>query len=93
MKSESGFALVFRLGVMPMMLFSGAFFPIAQLPDAITWLAYITPIWHGVELCRDAHPRHGRAGCRRSVTWRISSLFVLVGWYLAVTRLRRRLAS
>jgi lipooligosaccharide transport system permease protein len=45
MKNESGFALVFRLGVAPMSLFSGAFFPISQLPDVISWLAYLTPIW------------------------------------------------
>ena len=52
MKSESGFALVFRLGLLPMILFSGAFFPITQLPTALTWLAYLTPIWHGVDLAR-----------------------------------------
>lgn len=52
MHNEFGFALVFRLGLMPMFLFSGAFFPITQLPTAITWLAYLTPIWHGVDLTR-----------------------------------------
>jgi lipooligosaccharide transport system permease protein len=52
MKNESGFSLIFRLGLMPMFLFSGAFFPISQLPSAVTWLAYLTPIWHGVELSR-----------------------------------------
>ncbi len=30
MKSESGFTLIFRLGLMPMFLFSGAFFPICS---------------------------------------------------------------
>ncbi len=52
MHNEFGFALIFRLGLMPMFLFSGAFFPITQLPAAITWLAYLTPIWHGVDLTR-----------------------------------------
>lgn len=52
MKSESGFSLIFRLGLLPMMLFSGAFFPVSQLPTAVEWLAYVTPIWHGVELTR-----------------------------------------
>lgn len=50
--SDSGFALIFRLGVMPMFLFSGAFFPVSQLPDAVEWLAYLNPLWHGVELSR-----------------------------------------
>lgn len=48
---ESVFALIFRLGIMPMILFSGAFFPISQLGPA-AWIAYVTPIWHGVELSR-----------------------------------------
>jgi lipooligosaccharide transport system permease protein len=52
MKSDNGFAPLFRLGILPMFLFSGAFFPVQNLPDAIQWLAYLTPVWHGVELCR-----------------------------------------
>ena len=32
-KNESGFALVFRLGMIPMFLFCGAFFPISQPAD------------------------------------------------------------
>lgn len=52
MKSESGFALIFRLGLIPMFLFSGAFFPVTQLPAPVTWLCYLTPIWHGVDLTR-----------------------------------------
>ena len=35
-----------------MFLFSGTFFPITQLPLAFELTAYVTPIWHGVELCR-----------------------------------------
>ncbi len=50
-RSESYFSLVFRLGVMPMMLFSGAFFPISQLGD-FAWVAALMPVWHGVELAR-----------------------------------------
>ena len=39
MKDESGFALVFRLGMIPMFLFSGAFFPISNLDprDGVRW--------------------------------------------------------
>jgi lipooligosaccharide transport system permease protein len=47
-----GFAVIFRLGMLPMFLFSGVFFPVSQLPDAVAWLAYLTPLWHGVELSR-----------------------------------------
>jgi lipooligosaccharide transport system permease protein len=41
-----------RFGAIPLMLFSGTFFPITQLPGWIRPLAYATPLWHGVALCR-----------------------------------------
>src|SRR5699024_9225975 len=50
--SDAGFAPLFRIGIIPMMLFSGAFFPVDQLPVVVQWLAYLMPIWHGVELTR-----------------------------------------
>lgn len=92
MKSESGFALVFRLGVMPMILFSGAFFPITQLPTAITWLAYLTPIWHGVDLAREL--TLGTASWLPALGHlAYITIFVLVGWYLAITGFAKRLSS
>jgi lipooligosaccharide transport system permease protein len=39
--------------VIPLFLFSGTFFPISQLPLALQYLAYVTPLYHGVALCRD----------------------------------------
>ncbi len=52
MRDESGFSLIFRLGMIPMFLFSGAFFPIANLGPVMEWLARLTPLWHGVDLTR-----------------------------------------
>jgi len=49
---DTSFALVFRFGMIPLFLFSGTFFPITQLPAWIRPLAYATPLWHGVALCR-----------------------------------------
>lgn len=50
--SDGGFSLVFRLGIVPLFLFSGVFFPITQLPVGLRVAAYLTPLWHGVDLCR-----------------------------------------
>ena len=36
-----------------MFLFSGTFFPISQLPTWLQAVAYVTPLYHGVALCRD----------------------------------------
>jgi lipooligosaccharide transport system permease protein len=52
MKDESGFSLIFRLGMIPMFLFSGAFFPVANLDGWMEVLAKLTPLWHGVDLTR-----------------------------------------
>jgi lipooligosaccharide transport system permease protein len=49
---ENSFAYLFRFGMMPLMLFSGTFFPLSQLPGWLRPLAYATPLWHGVALCR-----------------------------------------
>ena len=51
-QSENNFAYMFRFGMMPLMLFSGTFFPLSQLPGWLRLLAYVTPLWHGVNLCR-----------------------------------------
>lgn len=51
-KTEQSFAFVFRFIVTPLFLFSGTFFPISQLPDSVEWIAWLTPLFHGVELTR-----------------------------------------
>jgi lipooligosaccharide transport system permease protein len=52
LKIETSFAYLFRFGMMPLMLFSGTFFPVSQLPGWLRLLAYVTPLWQGVDLCR-----------------------------------------
>jgi lipooligosaccharide transport system permease protein len=52
LRTENSFAYLFRFGMMPLMLFSGTFFPVSQLPGWLRALAYATPLWHGVDLCR-----------------------------------------
>src|SRR6201989_1868152 len=52
LQSENLFAYLFRFVMMPLMLFSGTFFPLSQLPGWLRLLAYATPLWHGVDLCR-----------------------------------------
>jgi lipooligosaccharide transport system permease protein len=49
---DQSFATLFRFGINPLFLFSGTFFPVTQLPEWIRPLAYVTPLWHGVALCR-----------------------------------------
>jgi lipooligosaccharide transport system permease protein len=51
-KDPSGFNSLFRFGVIPLFLFSGTFFPVSQLPGFLQPVAFVTPLWHGVDLCR-----------------------------------------
>jgi lipooligosaccharide transport system permease protein len=51
-KKDSMFAALFRFGIVPLFLFSGTFFPVTRLPEGLRQLAYATPLWQGVDLCR-----------------------------------------
>lgn len=51
-QSDTSLANLFRYVVVPLFLFSGVFFPISQLPSMVQPLAWLTPLWHGVELSR-----------------------------------------
>jgi len=50
--NDQSFNVIFRFGMIPLFLFSGTFFPVTQLPGWIRPVAYATPLWHGVALCR-----------------------------------------
>jgi len=90
LRSEEGFGVLFRLGVLPLTLFSGAFFPITNLGPVLEWVARLTPLWHGVSL--------SRMFCLDTVDWSLAAvnLTVLVvlsvlGWFWAVSGLDKRL--
>lgn len=53
LEEDAAFAALQRFLVVPLFLFSGTFFPVSQLPAALEWFAYATPLWHGVTLARE----------------------------------------
>jgi lipooligosaccharide transport system permease protein len=53
-ETDLSFSLIMRLIVQPLFLFSGTFFPISQLPDWLEPFVVLSPLYHGVELCRSA---------------------------------------
>lgn len=92
LRSEQGFGLIFRLGVFPLFLFSGAFFPVSNLGPLLEWVARLTPLWHGVNLSRML--------ALDTVDWSLAVVHVAVlivllvlGWWLSVLRLTARLVS
>ena len=52
--SDASFAMIMRLGVMPLFLFSGTFFPVSNLPGWLERVSWLSPLWHGAELARHA---------------------------------------
>ncbi|MCU1679202.1 MAG: ABC-type multidrug transport system, permease component [Frankiales bacterium] len=52
-KRFQGLQTVFRFVVQPLYLLSGTFFPLSTVPGWLQKLAMASPLWHGVELCRD----------------------------------------
>jgi lipooligosaccharide transport system permease protein len=52
-EADAWFPAINRFALIPMFLFAGTFFPVSQLPDWLEPVAWVTPLWHGVELCRD----------------------------------------
>jgi lipooligosaccharide transport system permease protein len=51
-RTPDRFAAMFRFGVTPLFLFSGTFFPIESLPSYLQPIAWLSPLWHGADLCR-----------------------------------------
>jgi lipooligosaccharide transport system permease protein len=90
LEKETPFAAVFRLGAVPMMLFSGTFFPVTSLPGWLQPLAYATPLWHGVALCRSLSLGTVDAG---SAAIHVAYLAALaaIGLYAGAVTYRRRL--
>jgi lipooligosaccharide transport system permease protein len=54
LENEAGLSSVFRFVITPLFLFSGTFFPFTELPGWMQPIAYVTPLWHSVELTRSA---------------------------------------
>ncbi len=90
-RSESAFAIIYRLLVIPLFLFSGAFFPISNLSPPLEFIARLTPLWHGVDLARMLVLGQVQPGLALvHLTYLLVVTFV--GWWLAVWRLRERMS-
>lgn len=89
---DDSFSLISRMIITPMFLFSGAFFPIEQLPDSVEWVSRVVPVWHGVTLCRGlVHGSVGLAGGLAHTAYLLA--WVIVGWQLAIRSFSARLSA
>jgi lipooligosaccharide transport system permease protein len=88
-KTIDNFNYVTSAVLTPMFLVAGTFFPVTSLPAGIREAAKFNPLYHCVQLVRDASFGElqladlGHAG--------VLALFALVMWRLAIWRLGKRL--
>ncbi len=92
---EHAFPIIMRFLTLPMFLFSGTFFPLSQLPALLRPVAWVLPLWHSVELCRDATTGSLAPGAWAMVAVHLAVLgaYVAVGWRIGVRTFARRLAA
>ncbi len=81
---------LFRFGSVPLMLFSGTFFPISRLPGWLRPVAYVTPLWHGVALCRSLSLGDVTAGSAAIHLGYLAAM-AAIGLWLGARTFRRRL--
>ena len=89
-ESDQAFPAINRFVITPLFLFGGAFYPIEQLPAAIRPVAWFTPLWHGVELCRGLSLHTLSPGAAAGHV-AVLVAFVGVGWFACVRTYGRRL--
>jgi lipooligosaccharide transport system permease protein len=89
-KSIDNFSYVTSTVITPLFLVAGTFFPISGLPQWAQVLANVNPLYHCVQLVRDAV-----FGLGWIDLWHLGFIvaFGLVAWRLAIARMEKRLIT
>ncbi len=87
------FPFMQRFVIIPMSLFAGVYFEVSSLPKVLLPLVYASPLYHGVELCRNATTlNHGNL-VDNLVHVAYLGLWAACGLWLALRQFRRRLSD
>jgi lipooligosaccharide transport system permease protein len=88
-KTIDNFNYVTSAVLTPMFLVAGTFFPVSSLPDGVRQIAQVNPLYHCVQLVRDA----SLGGLRLADVGHGAVLlaFALLMWRLAIAQLCKRL--
>jgi lipooligosaccharide transport system permease protein len=93
-KVMTSFNYIFRFAITPLFLFSGTFFPVEQLPGFLQPIAYLTPLYHGVALCRTL--ALGTIGADLGaglVHLAVLLVFIVAGLVACLVQFQRRLST
>jgi lipooligosaccharide transport system permease protein len=83
------FSYYMTLVLTPMMMLSGVFFPLTQMPAAIQAVAKALPLYHGVAIVRPLLA--GEIAPGLAIHLGVLAAYAIVGFYLATVLTRRRL--
>jgi lipooligosaccharide transport system permease protein len=81
------FNYFFTLFMTPMFLFSGVFFPLDNLPPVVEKIAYFTPLYHLVNICR-SFSQGMIAPVRWDVVWILAVVIMLAPYPFRLMRKR-----
>lgn len=87
-KGYDFFTYYFTLVMTPMTFLSGVYFPIAQMPEALQWVARVLPLTSAVELVRPLLIGHLPA--QPLVPALVLVAYAVAGYYIALVLTRRR---
>ncbi len=83
------FNYFFTLFLTPLFLFSGIFFPMDQLPAAVQYIAWFTPLFHAVEVSRGIFHELFDLNMLEHLTWML--VVAVLNTYIVLVLFRRRL--
>jgi lipooligosaccharide transport system permease protein len=84
------FMYYFTLVITPMMMLSGVFFPVSQLPAALQSVAILLPLTHAIDLVRPLLNGTAPENVMLHVT--VIVAYTLAGFYLSLVLFRNRLS-
>ena len=88
-KTIDNFNYITSAVLTPMFLVAGTFFPVSQLPSALRAIAKVNPLYHCVQLVRDAS--FDQLGAGDLVNAAVLIAFAVLMWRIAIWRLGKRL--
>lgn len=90
-EDKGQFAILQRVVILPLTLFSGTVFPLTQLPVFLQWIGWLSPLWHGSELGRQFSYGPTEPIWLTVIHVLYLLLLALGGWALTVRIARKRL--
>ncbi|MGA9285071.1 MAG: ABC transporter permease [Solirubrobacteraceae bacterium] len=88
-KTIDNFNYITSAVLTPMFLVAGTFFPVSQLPSVLRAIAKVNPLYHCVQLVRDAS--FDQLGAGDLVNAAVLVVFAVLMWRIAIWRLGKRL--